>query len=241
MTAQTSGAGWSAGSGQSSTTETAKQVAGTAADETRHVADVAGQEAQNVGQEAKERAKDLMTHLRSQAQEQSSTQKDRLVDTLRQFSDELQQMADSSGSSGLANDVVRQVSSKARDLYQNMEHREPGDLLDEVRRFARRRPGTFLLGAAAAGVLAGRLTRGAKSSTSGGGGEGEGYGTASMPVTATPQVTPPRTTPPPPAGTGYPTTYPPASTSPGVGPGAIDPVEPGMPPRPYPQTGGGTS
>ncbi|HKC26518.1 MAG TPA: hypothetical protein VKB75_00770, partial [Jatrophihabitans sp.] len=36
----------------------------------------------------------------------------------------------------------------------------PGDLVDELRRFARRRPGAFLMGALAAGVVAGRLGRG---------------------------------------------------------------------------------
>ena len=37
----------------------------------------------------------------------------------------------------------------------------PADLLDEVKRFARRRPVAFLALAAAAGVVAGRVTRGA--------------------------------------------------------------------------------
>ena len=41
-----------------------------------------------------------------------------------------------------------------------LQNREPAELLDEVRSFARRKPGLFLLGAAAAGVVAGRLTRG---------------------------------------------------------------------------------
>ena len=43
-----------------------------------------------------------------------------------------------------------------------LQNREPADLLEEVRRFARRKPGVFLLGAAAAGVLAGRLTNGVR-------------------------------------------------------------------------------
>ena len=38
--------------------------------------------------------------------------------------------------------------------------RDPGSLLDEVRSFARRKPGTYLAIAMGAGVLAGRLTRG---------------------------------------------------------------------------------
>jgi hypothetical protein len=47
-----------------------------------------------------------------------------------------------------------------------LQSREPAELLDEVRRFARRKPGMFLLGAAAAGVLAGRLTSGVKAAHS---------------------------------------------------------------------------
>ena len=41
-----------------------------------------------------------------------------------------------------------------------MADRDPGALLDEVRSFARRKPGTYLAIALGAGVLAGRLTRG---------------------------------------------------------------------------------
>jgi hypothetical protein len=41
-----------------------------------------------------------------------------------------------------------------------LDGREPGQLLDEARNFARRRPGVFLVGALAAGVVAGRMTRG---------------------------------------------------------------------------------
>ena len=40
-----------------------------------------------------------------------------------------------------------------------LENRDPGSLLDEVKSFARQRPGTFLLAAAGAGLLAGRLGR----------------------------------------------------------------------------------
>jgi hypothetical protein len=51
-----------------------------------------------------------------------------------------------------------------------LQNREPADLLEEVRSYARRKPGTFLLGAALAGVVAGRLTSGIKASHTGGSG-----------------------------------------------------------------------
>ncbi len=64
--------------------------------------------------------------------------------------------------SGLAADVAHQVAERARSLSRHLDGREPSELLDDVRRFARQRPGTFLLGALAAGVIVGRLARGTK-------------------------------------------------------------------------------
>jgi hypothetical protein len=69
-------------------------------------------------------------------------------------------MSQSSEQSGIAGDLVREVASRTRKVASWLDSREPGDLLDEVRGFARRKPGVFLAGAAVAGVLAGRLTRG---------------------------------------------------------------------------------
>jgi len=62
---------------------------------------------------------------------------------------------------GPATDLAHQAADKLGDAAQWLEGRDPGSLVEEVRNLARRKPGAFLLGAAAAGVLAGRLTRGA--------------------------------------------------------------------------------
>jgi hypothetical protein len=56
---------------------------------------------------------------------------------------------------------VSQAGARAHGAADWLEQRQPGDLVDEARSFARQRPGTFLIGAAVVGVLAGRLTRGA--------------------------------------------------------------------------------
>lgn len=147
--------------------EEARQTAGTAAEQGRHVADVAKGEAQNVVQESKQQAQHLLDEARSQLDEQSRTQRDRLVGTLTTFGDDIEKMANGEQTNGgMAQDLARQVAQRARDLGNRIDGREPVELLDEVRSFARRRPGTFLLGALAAGVVAGRLTRGAKQATS---------------------------------------------------------------------------
>lgn len=156
--------------GAGSTTDQAKQAAGTAKDEGRHVADVARGEAQQVAGEAKQQARHLMDDARSQIEEQSRSQLDNLVSLLQGFGDDLERMVRGEGASGgLAQDVVSQVSDRAKSLSSQIQGREPAELLDQVRGFARRRPGTFLLGALAAGVVAGRIARGAKDAHSSGG------------------------------------------------------------------------
>lgn len=177
--------------------EQAKQAAGTAADESKHVADVAKSEAKSVVEDSKEQARSLLDEAMSQVDEQSRTQRDRLVSMLRSFGDDVEKMAQGEQApSGMAQDLARQLADRAHELSGRMDGREPTELLDEVRSFARRRPGTFLLGALAAGVVAGRLTRGAKKAQSDDAG---GAGRSATPLYDDVRAT----TPAPPAGTSH--------------------------------------
>jgi hypothetical protein len=83
-----------------------------------------------------------------------------VADGLWSISDELSAMANASQDGGVATDLVRQAAERSSAVAAWLENRDPGSLLDEVKAFARRRPGAFLLLAAGAGVLAGRLGRG---------------------------------------------------------------------------------
>ena len=69
-------------------------------------------------------------------------------------------MARGGEQSGIASDLARQASTRTRDAATWMENREPGEVVEEVKRFARRRPGAFLAAAAVVGLVAGRVTRG---------------------------------------------------------------------------------
>jgi hypothetical protein len=73
--------------------------------------------------------------------------------------------------SGVATELAFQARRHVDDIAHWLDRREPGDLANELRAFARRQPGTFLLGAAIGGVLAGRLTRGVAANKSDDGGE----------------------------------------------------------------------
>ncbi len=148
-----------------STKQQAQQAASTAADEGKHVAGAAKQEATQVASEAagaaKNVAQDAVQNFTAAAREQGGTQRDKLVGTLSTLTDDLSGMADQAPQ-GLAGDLARQAADQARTLTSKLENRDPGEILDDVRRFARERPGMFLLGALAAGVVTGRLLAGAR-------------------------------------------------------------------------------
>jgi hypothetical protein len=80
---------------------------------------------------------------------------------LLSISSELRSMADNSGP-GMAADLAQQAASRVRDAGQWLDNREPGQVVADLQSFARRRPAVFLLLAAGAGLVAGRLTRGLK-------------------------------------------------------------------------------
>jgi hypothetical protein len=148
-----------------------QRVAQDAAESGKQVGRVAKDEAASVAQEAKSQARSLVDQASSQLSDQAASQKDTLVTWLRSMADELRAMVD--GAQSQANDEDSQASQPgyARDLaergadYANrtaswLDDRQPNELFQEVGRFARRRPGTFLVIAATAGVVVGRLTRG---------------------------------------------------------------------------------
>jgi hypothetical protein len=150
-----------------------------AAQESRRVAGVAQEEAGQVAAEAKEQVRSLIDQAKSQLSEQGGVQRDRLVQTLTTLGDDLDRMAAQSGGSGMATDLARQAAGRVRDLSNRIDGREPSQILDDVRGFARRRPGAFLLGALGAGVVAGRIARGAKESSSSSGSMGSSTGSLS--------------------------------------------------------------
>jgi len=129
----------------------------------QHVAGVAKEQAANVGAEAGRQAKDLLAQAGSEARQQAATQQQRLAQGLRSLADELHTMTQpGEQSSGPVTDLAKQGVQRSRDFASWLEQREPAELLEEVKTFARRRPGMFLMLAAGAGLVAGRMTRGLK-------------------------------------------------------------------------------
>lgn len=124
-----------------------------------HVAGVAADEASNVKQEVGTQARNLVGQVRTQLKDQVSTQQERAAGGIRSVSDELRSMADSSETHGAASNIVSQAAARASDVAGWLEGRDPSDVLNEVKRFARRRPGVFIAIAAGAGIVVGRLAK----------------------------------------------------------------------------------
>jgi uncharacterized phage infection (PIP) family protein YhgE len=185
----------------------ALNVKDTAVQAGSQVASTATDQAKQVAQETQRQAKDLLEQGRSQVKDQLVSQQQKAGQGLSSIAQELRALADGSseGAPGPARDLLQQASSMVENFAGKLQNREPADLLDEVRSFARRKPGMFLLGAAAAGILAGRLTSGVKAAHSDSGtsaGSANGFQGQSNYVDPAPAYRAPTATPAPAAGLG---------------------------------------
>jgi hypothetical protein len=172
----------------------AEGVKDAASAEARELSSTVKEEAQAVGADVKHQAMQLLDETRVQLADQATTQRDQATRRLRSLSDELSAMADRSPEiGGLGSQLARQGGDLARRTAEYLEGKEPGDLVEDIRGFARRRPGVFLVGAAAAGVLVGRMSRGVidarRNSDSGSGAHRADNATSSAGIAAMPPGT----------------------------------------------------
>lgn len=170
---------------QGSTTEKAKDAANEAASQAREVGGHATQAGKEVTQTAKEGAQQVMQDVRTQgsqltqeakqqfhgiAQETSSqlrdhasTQTDKAAQQLRSLSEHARAFAEGrTDEAGSFPQYAEQATQKLETFVQRLEDGGIDGAMDDIRTFARRKPGTFLLAAGAIGFLGGRVLRGAK-------------------------------------------------------------------------------
>ncbi|MDQ4093465.1 MAG: hypothetical protein M3143_08705 [Actinomycetota bacterium] len=127
------------------------EVAGTATDQVKKVAE-----------DASRQARDLVNEAREQIREQARSGQRKAAGGLSAMAKQLEGMAeiaDKLAEASITSTLVRQVSEQMHSVASWVEQREPEELVDEARNWARRHPGAFLVGAAVAGVIAGRVTR----------------------------------------------------------------------------------
>lgn len=121
---------------------------------------VAKDEVAQLAHEARGHAYRLWSQTSDQLREHALAGTHQLADVLHSLSGELGHMASRSEQNGPVTAFARQASARGGAFSHWLSHADVDDLLLEVRGVARRRPFAFLVGAATAGVLAGRLSRG---------------------------------------------------------------------------------
>lgn len=139
--------------------EQASQLGDSAAESAQNVAGTVKAEASNVAGEAKHQAKALYAETTAQLREQAGVQQTRAAEGLHGIGSDLDRMAQSSEQQGIAAELISQISTRVSGVASWLESREPAEVLDEVKAYARRKPGTFIAICAVAGLVAGRLVR----------------------------------------------------------------------------------
>ncbi|MGI3781279.1 MAG: hypothetical protein ACRYG2_10945 [Janthinobacterium lividum] len=140
--------------------ESAGQVKDAAVEQGQQVAAVAKDEAVQLKDQAAGSLKDIVGQSRTEIASQVGTSQNRLADYVHSLSDELGTLASggSDGTGPLA-DLAHRGSRTGGELSKWLSDHEPADVLNEVTRFARRRPWAFLGASVLAGVVVGRVTR----------------------------------------------------------------------------------
>jgi len=186
--------------GGSAGASTARQVAGTAKDQAADLGADVGAGAKAVAGVATQQAKATIADARHQARRVAAQGRDEVVAQLdgksQQAASGLQAVAGQLGAlaegrttdAGPFGDYARQASTKAQEIAERLESGGAQGVVDDVVGFARRRPGLFLLGAAGAGFLVGRLVRSGKAAMDDGATtddrSGAGVGSATVPTFA---------------------------------------------------------
>jgi hypothetical protein len=137
----------------------------------QHARDAAGQvgttvrdQAAQVTHETADQARHVVRDVRERVVVEAEEQAKRVSKQLGRIADELGEMAGGAPSDSMSAGAIQSAADTSRQAARFLDERGAQGLLDSARDYARRKPGTFLLGAAVAGFLIGRV---AKSATGG--------------------------------------------------------------------------
>ena len=124
------------------------------------VANTAKDEARDVMQEAREQARTATRQLQDDLRERANTEATKFAQTLREASARMTAMADCAGDDqSLPANAVREGAQVAQRVASRLDQGGVDSIMADVRSWARRNPGTFLLGGAVAGFVVGRIAR----------------------------------------------------------------------------------
>ena len=147
-----------------------QQVLRSTADQASQVARAAKEQAAEVAGQASDQVGNLLEETKTHIEEQAATGASRLGEQLQRLGEEARALIDGrtgeaptvQGYVKRAADTLLDAADRAYGLSEDVKTQGMGGVLSDVQTFARRRPGVFLLGAAAVGMVAGRAVRAAK-------------------------------------------------------------------------------
>lgn len=157
-----------------------QSAADRAAEKVAPVIESAHERASETMSEAGAQTRELVDQARSQVRSQANAQTRRVSEMTRDFSDELRSMAEHGDDSSQLTSLARDGAQRLDRFSTRLDQRGLDGTLEDVKRFARRRPGVFLAACAGAGFMLGRLMHNTDSSTftdaaqRGGGHDGNG-------------------------------------------------------------------
>jgi hypothetical protein len=160
--------------------EQGQQVKSSAQDAASNVAGTAGERARDIKDQAGSHARGIVVEARQQVRGRMEQETERAGGALSQAGSQLQALAEGrTDEAGVFGEYAQQAAQAVNRWADSVQDRGLDGLLDDMRSVARRRPGAFLLGAVAAGVVAGRFGRNLReemSDSSGGSGDGSYQG-----------------------------------------------------------------
>lgn len=164
------------------TREEGRQVAEDAKRQAGAVAGTAQDRASGVADEAMGHARDLAGDAKQQLHDQARQQTDALGGALNTFGGRVHALAEGNAEeAGPVGDYAQRLAGQVEQIAGRVDELGFDGMVNEVQDYARRKPGAFLLGAAAAGLAVSRLARGAQSAQDNGSGMASGAGVGTPP------------------------------------------------------------
>jgi hypothetical protein len=143
--------------------EQGREVADDARAQAQQVTQTARQEGARVTEEVKHHVVDLAEDAKQQLHQQARTQTDNVGGALEQLGSRFHALAEGrSEDAGPVGEYADRLAEQVDTIARRIDELGFDGLVDEAQRFARRRPGAFLAGAALAGFAVARLSRGAR-------------------------------------------------------------------------------
>jgi len=141
-------------------TDQAAGVKDHALDAAAEIKDHAGAEVRSLKHEAEEQARDLAGEARQLVQTHADDTTNQVAGALADAGRELTRMASSAEhQDSPATEVVRQIGERAVRTAERLQDQGYQGVAQDLTRWARKHPGTFLMAAGVAGFVAGRLLR----------------------------------------------------------------------------------